>query len=26
VILDVSPKKAKCVVCLFRTAIYVRIP
>ena len=24
--LDVSPKKAKCVVCLFRNAIYVRIP
>ena len=24
--LDVSPKKAKCVVCLFRNAIYVHIP
>ena len=24
--LDVSPKKAKCVVCLFRNAIYVRTP
>jgi len=24
--LDVSPKKAKCVVCLFSYAIYVRIP
>jgi len=24
--LDVSPKKAKCVVCLFRNAIYVCIP
>ena len=26
VTLDVSLKKAKCVVCLFRTAIYVRFP
>ena len=26
VYLDVSPEKAKCVVCLFRNAIYVRIP
>ena len=24
--LYVSPKKAKCVVCLFINAIYVRIP
>jgi len=24
--LNVSPKKAECAVCLFRNAIYVRIP